>query len=152
MTKRVRWKVGNVVKVPLEDGRIGYGRILEKPLIAVYDYVSTSETDVETVLSQPVKYILAVMKYAVTSGRWTVIGHANLNETLQKPVPFFRQNILSGKLTIDLDGVEYPATIEDCLGLERNAVWDPEHVESRILDEINGCENIWVKSLKLKLN
>ncbi|QDG74410.1 immunity 26/phosphotriesterase HocA family protein [Labrenzia sp. PHM005] len=152
MTKRVRRKVGDIVSIPLSDGQYTYGRVLAEPLIAIYNHVSVSEADVETVLSRPVKYILAVMNNAVTSGRWRVIGRVDLEAGLQKTVRFFQQDKFSGKLSIYVEGEEFPATLEDCLGLERNAVWDAEHVEDRILDEINGRPNKWVESLKLKLN
>ncbi|QDG74414.1 immunity 26/phosphotriesterase HocA family protein [Labrenzia sp. PHM005] len=152
MTKRVRRKAGDIVSIPLSDGQYAYGRVLTSPLIAIYDYVSSGEVDSETILFQKVKYTLSVMVNAVTSGRWPVIGHADLEEELQKPVRFFQQHKLTGKLSIYIDGEFFPATIEDCIGLESNAVWDAEHVEDRILDEVNGRPNKWVESLKLKLN
>ncbi|MBO9419886.1 hypothetical protein J7481_10305 [Labrenzia sp. R4_2] len=119
---------------------------------AFYDFVSESEADAETVLSQPVKYTLLVMNNAVTSGRWRVISQADLDADLQKPVRFFKQHLISGELSININGESFPATVQDCIGLECNAVWDAEHVEDRILDEIKGRPNKWVESLKLKLN
>ncbi|MGS4885691.1 Imm26 family immunity protein [Roseibium sp. MB-4] len=136
----------------MSDGQFSYGRVLAEPLIAFYDFVSESEADAETVLSQPVKYTLLVMNNAVTSGRWRVIGQADLDADLQKPVRFFKQDPFSGKTSLYVEGKEQPADLEQCIGLERMAVWDAEHIEDRILDEINGRPNKWVESLKLKLN
>jgi hypothetical protein len=39
---------------------------------------------------------------------------------------------------------------EDCVGLERAAVWEPEHIEDRLRDHFNGIKNIWEESLKIK--
>ncbi len=150
--KKVKRKVGDFVSIPLQDGRVAYGRVLTSPLVAIYDYVSLAKVDIESIISRPVKYILPVMANAVASDRWPVIGHSDLEEDLTKPVRFFQQHRVTGKLSIYIDGEEIPATIADCIGLERNAVWDAEHVEDRILDEINGRPNKWVDSLKLKLN
>ncbi|WP_286189982.1 Imm26 family immunity protein [Labrenzia sp. R4_2] len=136
----------------MSDGQFSYGRVLAEPLNAFYDFVSESEADAETVLSQPVKYTLLVMNNAVTSGRWRVISQADLDADLQKPVRFFKQHLISGELSININGESFPATVQDCIGLECNAVWDAEHVEDRILDEIKGRPNKWVESLKLKLN
>jgi hypothetical protein len=44
----------------------------------------------------------------------------------------------------------HPSKKEDCIGLERAAVWEASHVEDRILDHFEGRENKWVKSLQIK--
>ena len=40
------------------------------------------------------------------------------------------------------------AIAEECVGLERAAVWEPEHVEDRLRDHFAGRSNRWVESLK----
>jgi hypothetical protein len=46
------------------------------------------------------------------------------------------------KCTIfDSAGMEMSATPEDCIGLERAAVWDPHHIEKRLLDAFMGRPN-----------
>ena len=42
------------------------------------------------------------------------------------------------------------ATRAECEGLEREAVWDPEHIEDRLSDYFSGKPNKWVDSLKLR--
>lgn len=44
-----------------------------------------------------------------------------------------------------------PMNYELCKELEREAVWNPEHVESRLDDYYFGRPNKWVESLKAKL-
>lgn len=41
------------------------------------------------------------------------------------------------------------ATKEECSGLERSAVWEPEHVEDRLIDHFENRPNKWVESLKI---
>jgi hypothetical protein len=43
-----------------------------------------------------------------------------------------------------------PATKKECIGLEREAAWDPTHVEDRIRDYYAGRKNKWVESLKIR--
>ena len=58
------------------------------------------------------------------------------------PSKFESYNPNTGEIT--------PSTKEECIGLERAAVWEAEHVESRITDFFNSRENVWVKQLELK--
>ncbi len=52
---------------------------------------------------------------------------------------------------MDALGNEYPATIDQCVGLEPVAVWEAEHVESRIDDFYAGRSNSFLESIKLIL-
>ena len=54
------------------------------------------------------------------------------------------------KFSIYEDGKIRSASKEECLGLERAAVWEPSHVEERIVDYYAGRKNQWLESLKLK--
>lgn len=45
------------------------------------------------------------------------------------------------------NGEIIPATKEQIQGLECAAVWEAEHVESRIIDYYEGRPNKWVKQL-----
>ena len=61
---------------------------------------------------------------------------------------FFKRDSISGKFSIyEGGGIETPATYDEVVDLECAAVWDPEHVESRLDDHYAGVENLWVKSL-----
>lgn len=64
----------------------------------------------------------------------------------------FKHDIISGLITVTRDSInEVEVEHWEVEGLERLAVWDPEHVEDRIRDHYNGVQNIWVESLRLKL-
>lgn len=60
----------------------------------------------------------------------------------------FQQDPMSGALSIywekpDGSWGEDPATRAQCAGLERTAVWDPEHLEDRLRDHRAGRPNRW---------
>jgi hypothetical protein len=65
------------------------------------------------------------------------------------PVPTFVRDAIGGGFLIYLRGVVRSATRAECVGLERCAVWAPEHVEDRLRDHFRGRPNKWVESLAL---
>lgn len=147
-SKKVKRQLGDMVQVKLEDGSFSYGRILEEPLMAFYDWNSMDKVSLEEIISKPVIFKIWVMNSAVESGRWEVLGNAPLDRALEEIPRFFKQSPLNKKFSIYYQGVETPSTKDKCEELERAAVWDPEHVEDRLRDYYAGVSNQWVESLK----
>ena len=58
------------------------------------------------------------------------------------PIMFSLYNPNTGEIT--------DTTKDKVLGLEAAAVWEAEHVESRVKDYYNATTNIWVEQLKIK--
>ncbi|XVU20913.1 hypothetical protein ACQPZJ_26975 [Actinoplanes sp. CA-054009] len=97
-------------------------------------------------------FVIAVMRSAYSSGRW---GHSlgRLPETAVPTVPpVFRQEIGSGACSIIDPGRSTRLSVpkEECVGLEREAVWSAQHIESRLSDHHEGRPNIFVESLKVQ--
>jgi hypothetical protein len=90
------------------------------------------------------------------STSWTLLDVIPLNEREEMEVyRSFKQDALTGALSIyweapDGSWGEERADFERCVGLERAAVWDPEHVEDRLRDHRAGVPNKWVESLALR--
>lgn len=147
-SKKIKRKLGDIVRIKLEDGSISFGRVLEEPLMAFYDLKANNTIEVDDVLSKPILFKIWVMNSAIESGRWEVIGNSPLENQLTAPQRFFKQSPLNKKFSIYFNGDETPASLEDCEVLERAAVWDPEHVEDRLRDYYDGVPNQWVESLK----
>ena len=148
--KKIALNVGDIVKIDLENGTFCFGRVLEEPLLAFYDLNVTDDPSLEEIVSSPILFKVWVMNHAITSGRWPVIGSLPLDEDLQQPVKFFKQDPISKELCIYINAEEIPASLAECDGLERAAVWNPEHVEDRLRDHYAGVPNQWVESLKIK--
>jgi hypothetical protein len=144
------WNVGDFVGIPLGDGTNAFGRILRRPLIAFYDLRSHVIPPFHTIAAAPVIFVTYVMKYAVTQGIWRVLGNAPLSEDLRTEPLFFKRDPITRKLTIyrDSTGEETPASREECLRLERAAVWDPERIVDRLRDHFAGRPNKWVESMR----
>jgi len=151
MKKKLR-KIGDVVKIPLDDEFHGYARVLRSGLFAFYKLKTRKEIPLTEVLKEPVLFKVCVMEYAISDGRWEVLGNYPLEDPLKEHPLFFKQDPISKKIYLynDLTGEEILATKEDCVGLERASVWDPEHVEERLRDFFDGRLNRWVELQKLK--
>ena len=151
--KKQRIKPGSIIKVQFDEHFHTYGRILIRPYIEFYDYKINSDIlDLEIIISQPILFTLCVYDYAITKGRWQIIGEMPFIEAdINIPLQFLQDPIdLNRCRVIDAFGNISPATINQCEHLEPSDVWEPEHVEERLQDYYQGKPNKWVESLKLK--
>jgi hypothetical protein len=75
-----------------------------------------------------------------------------LPEAYMRPVKFYKQDGLHReRLSIKWsDGTEIPTDLAGIEGLEKAAIWAPEHVEDRIADHFAARPNKWLKSLALQ--
>jgi len=149
--KRQRWKPGDIVKIPLDDGEWGFGRVLGSPLVAFYDFKSNDIPLLEEIASKPIAFKIWVMKYAITQGDFQVLGNIPLSPDLLERPPFFIQDVLNGKLSITYEnGEQHTVSRQDVEGMECAAVWEPEHVIDRLTDHFAGRPNKWVEEMKPK--
>jgi hypothetical protein len=151
--KRQQRTVGSIVQIDLKDGTLAYAQILDKAL-AFFDFHSTGEIslgEINNAYDSDVLFFLAVYDNIITGGRWKKIGKRPLKpEHVILPMKFI-QDRSSGitKLYDPNTGDISAATINDCRGLERSAVWGAEHVESRLRDTFSGKANKWSTSMAL---
>ncbi|PHR97587.1 MAG: hypothetical protein COA78_27390 [Blastopirellula sp.] len=147
--RKIKIVPGDIVSIELQEGEIGYGRVLEET-IAFYDAKSPPAYTVEEIVARPILFKIWVMDYAIKDGILPVIGHVELEEELLEEPLFFKKDTISGRLTIyrDSTGEEVPATIEECEDYECAAVWDPEHIVDRLVDHFAGRPNAWVESMR----
>jgi hypothetical protein len=155
--RRQRRTPGQFVEVPIGSDNRAFARVLREPLIAFYDFhvASDEQPSLAVIARKPIAFTVMVMNYAVTGGRWPVIGSMPLSGPLTKNPSFWKQDPLTGSLAIyceDLSPPSYerPATRAECAGLECAAVWDPEHLEARLRDHFAGRPNNWLEALEIK--
>lgn len=149
---RQRWREGDFVKIPLGDEGHSYGRVIRFGLIAFYDVRTKQNLGIEVISACPVAFTISVSKDAITKNRWEIIGSKPLEPHLQVPIEAFRQDAISGRFSIHTETAddywERPATREECRNLERDAVWDYDHVEERLTDHFNGVPSALVERMK----
>lgn len=152
-TKRIRYKEGDILLIDLEDKTYAFGRILKEPKICFYDLLlkeGQACPPASEIIKHKVLFKLAVMRYAVTQGRWKVVENVGPDSFLnQWKQDQYTYDDVSEKLYIwKADASRVPATWDECKDLECAAVWEPEHVEERLRDHFaeRPCEI--VESLK----
>lgn len=142
--------VGDIVQIPLGDGTHTYARVLHEASFAFYDSRTNEDLTVDRITSRPILFFVPVMDRAIKEGRWSIVGHAPVDDNLKVPPRFIQDPLDKNKFEIYEKGQIRPATRQECLGLEREAVWDPEHVEDRLRDHYAGRNNKWVELLKIR--
>jgi hypothetical protein len=152
---------GRVVRIPLGDGSVGWGRQLRSVRVEFYDRfdaeADAEQVDPHEVVGSEVAFTVAVMDRAFRrTSSWTLLDVVPLSQQEETEVyRSFKRDPFSGALSIyweNPDGSwgEDNATRAQCVGLERSAVWDPEHVEDRLRDHRAGRPNKRAESLALK--
>jgi len=146
------YKPGTFLRVSLADGSFGYGRVLELPHDAYYDYrTETPDSDLDRIASKPLLFRIAVRHFKSRS--WEVIGWKALDEKLTQPIIQFMQDLGNFRdcTIFDTAGNSRAAEPHECVGLERLVVWEELGVEYRLLDTFMGRPNEDVERLKVRL-
>ena len=148
----VRFAPGSILRLSTSENNTAYAIMLEsRPYMAIYRDDDIKAADHE-ILGEPI-FIVAVHKSAYSRGGWgDVISRVSL-QSLPPIPPVFRQDVLNPvDCVIDYsDGSHKRAKPADCVGLEPNAVWEADHIESRVDDFYAGRPNEYVESMKVKL-
>ncbi len=149
--KRQQRTVGAIVRVPL-DGRFWtYALILPEIDFAFFDARTAVELPLNEIICRPILFRVGVHKYGVTRGQWQKVGEVAIPPKLAKPLPTFIQDAFHPEqFSIYLGGNIRPAKRSECVGLERCAVWTPQHVKDRLRDHYAGKINKWVESLRIR--
>lgn len=103
----------------------------------------------DEIVNRPVLFRIWVMNHAFWNDRWEVVGSAPVETSLLEEPKFAKVDQISGATSIYYIDKEIPASKEEFKGLERAAVWEPEHVESRLDDHFANRPNIWVERFKI---
>jgi hypothetical protein len=153
-TKRQRFEPGAVLRVGLDDGTHTYARMLShSPYLAVYDACRSDDAvDVEQIVGSPVLFVVAVSAAAYRSGRWQRVGWVPPLAAAVAIPEFFRQDSFDPQQcqVVDHLGRERAATPQECVGLERDAVWAAEHIEERVRDHYQNRPNAHLEVMKLR--
>lgn len=133
---------GTFILVPLADGTFSYGRVVKDPYIAFYDLQTpTPLSDLDAIAAAPVLFTVAVN----SSGRggWSAIGAAPLEGEVARPPRYFIQDPfdLHDCTIFEVGGTSWPASPEECVGLEAASAWAARNVQNRLRDHFEGRLN-----------
>ncbi|MBC7285150.1 immunity 26/phosphotriesterase HocA family protein [Hoeflea sp.] len=150
--KRQKWAEGSIVKIDMGDGTYCFGQCISDPILGFFDLRTADVPPVEEIAKYGFLFCVWVMRYAVTQGIWEKIGKAPFDRKAVESLKFFKQDSISGRFYIYDPVTDIPVSYEDTIGLERAAAWEPEHIEDRLRDHFAGRPNVWVESMKPRLN
>ena len=151
MARGRKQKRGDIVRIDIGNGKHFHAVALTHPLFAFLEGVFEGEEPVRDVRDRAVLFKLWVMDSAVKSGRWPVVGKADLTVvSALDGALFFKQDKISGKLSVydAVTNAESPLRFEEADRLECAAVWGAEHIEDRLRDYVNGIPNKWWESMR----
>ena len=144
---------GDVIQINLGNGYYSFGCATFNS-VAFYDFRSNEVPEINEIVNKPILFTLWVMDYAYKkNGDFKIMGNIPINDKLNEPPKYFKEDPISKKLYIyweNGDTHQIAATYDECSGLERAAVWDPDHIIDRLNDHYEGKPNKWAESLKLK--
>jgi len=150
MTKQ-RITIGSVLEININNEYYCYAQILGKAYYVFFDLKTTKKiSDFSILETVPILFVLSVYNDVITSGKWIKTGKLRIREELKVlPLQFIQDSLHPDKFELyNPNTGEISPTTEDTIqGLECAAVWDAEHVESRIADYYNGSSNYWVEQL-----
>ncbi len=156
--KRQRFKEGSIVKIKLSGNRFIFGRLLLGFRIGIYDLLIKSDTEmpsIEYIIKSKIIFYVVIYRSIISKGIFEIVGFKELTQTeIDKIPPQFNQSLGNYEdCTIFYnDGKEYKAPPEECIGLERSAVWDEHSLVERIEDYYSGKKNFHVEHQKVILS
>jgi hypothetical protein len=152
MAKQKR-TIGSILEIDLRNGYYSYAQIINADILFFDVYTDKKISDLNILKDKKPLFFLGVYNNAITDGRWKKVGSLPIKEEYKHtPMKFIQDALNPDKFEIynPNTGETVPATKKQIENLECAAVWDAEHVESRIRDYYNGVPNIWVEQMKPK--
>ena len=71
---KIKFKLGDVVGIPLPDERFAYARIYRDFTLAIYEVLTSKLTSIEPLVDAKICFFQACTDSAIVSGKWPVIG------------------------------------------------------------------------------
>ncbi|MEM6804969.1 MAG: hypothetical protein AAF696_26465 [Bacteroidota bacterium] len=150
-----RHKNGLIVSISVQDGVFYLGRLLNEPILLVYDYFIDAiegQLDFYEIINLKPLFYVSVFRDFTKNDSISILGMLPVEDAeINRAPPLFWQSRGNPNtcFLVYLDGSEEAAKPEDCIGLERMAVWEVGSVIQRIVDHRNGSKNKLREKLKV---
>ena len=154
--KRQKYIEGNYFLIPLNNGKYQLGRIIQEPIMVIYDkqFISDIKVNLSNTENLSILFALPIAKGCITSGVFTIVGNKTVEkDEIEKLPPQFDQDLIDFNdcTLVYLDGREVSVSPIDCIGLEALGSWDAEHVIERIENYYDGIPNVSFELSKVKI-
>jgi hypothetical protein len=152
--KRVRFTPGSVLLVPAGIHRALAVMTAREPFIAFYGCDRDPEpSEIPALCAGRPLFVVGVDRAAYATGHWGPVLWRLPEQDVPAIPPIFHQDVINGACSIIEPGVSARLLVsrEECIGLERQASWSKEHIESRLEDHYEGRPNVWVEAMRVKI-
>lgn len=152
-------RIGAFFSIQLRDGRIAYARLLKDYLFSFYflDNIQKNREELIDCLRNAAP-IFSTYVYArvFKDSNWKYIGQADLEPHILQNMPvFFRQDQFDKTICILITSTDpnfkAPLKPEQCINMERAMIWEPESIDERICNYLDGAPNKFVELARVKL-
>lgn len=117
-------KIGDLYTIELPNGKYAFVRVMKDAGLGVYKKIRDSKDDLPS-LEEEYMFIISVFDYVYKETEWSYIKNIPFeNEEDSWPPKRSIYDVISNSYSIYYKGEFYPATEEECRGLEVGKVWD----------------------------
>lgn len=136
--KKINPKLGDVVAIPLPNGRFAYAKVYRDAGLGVYDLVSGHILPVEDVVGCEVVFVDGCFFTSIENGEWKIIGNDpfEFEEDAWPPPHYIEDVIIPSKYRIYHKGDMRPASAEEVKGLDRAVVHQTFTFINRIMKDV----------------
>jgi len=146
-SKKQKYKVGQIVAIPLPDKRFAYGKVFNDLDVGVHDFLSDDVVPVERVVKKNILFYSVVTDRAIKNGAFTVIGEQPFPDEESAWAPamaagIFPEDQSVGMLHIAHKGNFLPATPDQAAGMDiRVFCQEPELFVELVIDRLVDRNN-----------
>lgn len=139
MASKTRIKIGDIVQIPLSDGRFVAGRIYKEASIGIYKRVFDRHVSMSDIEHLPTAFVIACFDTAIKDGTWLIIGNMPFaaSEDSWAPPRYIQDIINPDRYRIYHKGKMHKASKDETNGLEKAQIYKPEQLIERILSEVD---------------
>lgn len=139
---------GDVFRLPLDDGRYAFGRVLTRTERAFYRFTSSKRRpSLDEIVASDVLFVVGSTDDGFASRRWFVIGNKPIEERLRRPTCFFHQAVGNDWCTVfDIwdRAHETRKPAAECRAFEQWAAWSALHCRDRVVAALAGEDCKWI--------
>lgn len=147
--KEIEPKQGDVFEIPLEDGRFGYGQVLNYTTYGFFDLASKERLPLEQIVEASVAFRVGCSSAAIGTGRWQILANVPLTTEMRQPLRLFRNNgpdwWFLHEWRPETGTHDRRVLREEVTGLEYAGLWTPSGIEERLLMHLRGEPCPWIK-------
>ena len=146
---RQKYKLGDIVKIGLGQGRITYGQLLKDASIRIFNIVSQSEVELIELENTEIIFHSGVFHTSIANGEWPVVGNIPLKgeEDSWAPPEYIQDIVDPEKFRIYHKGKMTSATKEQVAGLEKQVMRKPGELINVLNELLKKSTNkrLWFK-------